>query len=169
MDLLAPNHKEIIYVLEYKVLYANRTVRNFKDSKSSKSYIMRYFFFKMIYLLVLGLLVGLCLDSCVDQCDEGHLDTFFEGNKGGEKLKGDGIAFTRDSSSVLHVRLLAGDAEFYDGIDIVINYESSGSYIIPEGKGSLAEVYGLDAVGDSFLSDGLPSDIINLDWNTEMG
>lgn len=130
---------------------------------------MRYATFNLIFLLAIGFSAVISLTGCSDQSDGEMLDTFFAGNKGGEKLKGDGIAFTRDSSSVLHVRLLAGSAEFHDGIDVVINYESAGSYIIPEGGGSLAEVYGLDAVGNSFSSIGLPSDIINVNWNLETG
>ena len=92
--------------------------------------------------------------------------TFFNGTLNGKRWVGDGVALSREDSS-LHILGMSGNYDLYQQIGILIEDPTSGSAPIDSGKAGMIGIIEGDGVLTIFESQGQTSDFISFDWNKQ--
>lgn len=119
--------------------------------------------FSVITKTVLGaFFCYLIIHSCNDSFFPNPRGSFFSGSIDGENRKGSGVVFLDEQGQVELIKIIVGNEEFLQEINISLEGSSSGTYEIIKDQASVAEIYGLDAVGYIGNSTGNSSDFVTI-------
>lgn len=105
----------------------------------------------------------LLFQSCEDSIFPNPGGTYFSGSINGENHKGSGVVFLDEQDHSALIRIIAGNAEFYQSIHISLESLESGTYLLSKDQASVSEVHGLDVFKNIDYSAGNSGDFITFE------